>query len=110
MTSRTTSYEAAGLVAGFALWSLGFAALYGAHGLTCAADIPWGRPVSRAVLIGIWAIMIAAHLALIAWFFRRLRAAMRATRFIRTASLLLAVAALGTTIWTGVPVVSLSLC
>jgi hypothetical protein len=109
---RPTNREASGLVAGFALWSLAFVVLYGGHGFACSIDVRPGAGASLArwLLIGAWAALIVAHLALVAWFARRLRGAEGSVLFVRRVSLVLAVAALGATLWTGLPVATLSLC
>lgn len=107
MSSRPSNREAAGLVAGFALWSLAFVLLYGAHGTICAYAEGAGF---RAVLVAIWIALIVAHAGLIAWFVRRLNSAPTELRFIQLVSLILAIAALGATVWTGLPVISLKMC
>jgi hypothetical protein len=108
-TARPTNIETAGLVAGFALWSLAFLALYGGHGTLCALEAD-GGPAARAVLLGIWAAILAAHIGLIVWLARRWRAAPEQLRFIRLLSVILAVAAMAATVWTGLPVATLTLC
>jgi hypothetical protein len=110
MIRGPTNREAAGLVAGFALWSLAFVLLYGGHGLICSAALPIGESSARALLLSAWALMIAGHVALIVWFVRRLRAAETSVRFVRMASLVLAIAALGATVWTGIPLIGLTIC
>lgn len=113
MTEPRTNLEALGLVAGFGIWSLGFVLLYGAHGLACGLGVRPGEGdgITRAALILIYAAHIAAHLGLIRWFDRRRRKADPGpVRLIRTAALTLAVASLGATIWTGFPVLTLSIC
>lgn len=110
MNGGPTDGEAASLVAGFALWSLAFVLLYGGHGLICSVVAPVGESGARALLFAIWATMIAAHLALIVWFVFRLRAGEVSVRFVRLTSLTLAVAALGATIWIGLPLISLKIC
>lgn len=54
--------------------------------------------------------MLVAHVALIVWFHRRWRSGGDRLRFVRLASFVLAVASLGATIWTGIPILTLSLC
>ncbi|MBU2339952.1 MAG: hypothetical protein KKE77_01745 [Alphaproteobacteria bacterium] len=106
---RPTNSEAAGLVAGFALWSLAFLALYGGHGTLCAFEAEGGTD-ARAVLLGIWTTILIAQAALILWFARRWRASPAELRFIRLVSLVLAIAAMAATVWTGLPVATLTLC
>lgn len=101
--------EAAGLVAGFGIWALAFLLLYGSHGAICSADM-LGPAGARTTLIAIWIMAILAQGGLAIWFFRRLRAAPEPLRFIRLASLILSVAAIGATVWTGLPAISLKAC
>lgn len=108
-TPRPTNSETAGLVAGFALWSLAFLALYAGHGTLCAVEAD-GGPAARAVLLGIWTAIVIAHIGLINWFARRWRAAPEQLRFIRLVSLILAVVAMAATVWTGLPAATLTLC
>lgn len=109
MILRPTNREAAGLVAGFGLWALAFTLLYGAHGVICSGDT-FGPVPARWALIAILVTMIIAHAGLIAWFIYRLKASPSSRRLIRRASLSLAVAALGATLWTGIPALSLQIC
>lgn len=109
MSRHPSNREAAGLIAGFALWSLAFAVLYGAHGAICATGV-LGEAGGRILLIGLWAVMIAGLAALITWLVRQLRTAQPALHFIRLVSLALAVAALGATAWIGIPALILSIC
>jgi hypothetical protein len=110
--ARPTNRETAGLVAGFALWSLAFVALYGGHGLACGMEVQpgAGSSLTRWLLVGAWIVFIIAHVVLILWLARRLRGAEGSVRFIRRVSLVLALGALGATVWTGLPVVTLSIC
>jgi Na+/proline symporter len=112
--NRASSYrEIAGLLAGFTLWAAAFVALYAGHGYACSPTV--GAPVpasARAILIGTLAAFLAAHAVLAAWFWKRLRdaAGTRARRQLRLWAFALALAALPATAWTGLPVVTLSLC
>lgn len=108
-TPRPTNAETAGLLAGFGVWSLAFVALYGGHGFLCAVEAG-GGPSARVVLLGIWAAVLVAHIGLILWFARRWRASPDELRFIRLVSLILAIAAMAATVWTGLPVTTLTLC
>lgn len=115
-TARPVSgLHIAWLVAGFTVWSSGFVLLYGLHALGCR----WGweetllGPVTlnRAVLIGIYIAHILAGAAL--WF--PLQSAARGWpgktgAFLKTASAMLTVAALVSTIWIGAPVLFLATC
>lgn len=105
--------EPLGLVAGFALWSLAFVVLYGGHGFACGVGVRPGHydGVARAALGLVLLLFVAAHVWLAWWFWRRLeRAGERTIRFLRLASLTLAIGALITTVWTLFPVVALTLC
>lgn len=102
--------EILGLVAGFGVWASAFSILYGLHGGACEAV--WFRSEGqlRAALIAVLGIHIAAHITICTWFIRRLRTAPSDLVFLRTASLVLAISALGTTIWTAAPVLVLKTC
>lgn len=101
--------EALGLVAGFAIWSLAFVLLYGWHGFACAQGLAPGT--ARAGLVLLFLLHMLAHAGLILWFLARWRRAAEAPlRFLRLASLVLAVGALGTTLWTGLPALLLRTC
>jgi len=105
--------ELLGLVAGFAVWSLGFVLLYGAHGLACSLGVRPGAGdgAARAVLAGLFALLLAANLWLVLRLRRRLRQAPGGpVRFVRLASLALATAAAGASLWTGFPVLTLGIC
>lgn len=106
---RPTNSETAGLVAGFALWSLAFAALYGSHGALCAFEAD-GGPGARVVLLRIWVAILFAHTGLVVWFLRRWRVSPEGLRFIRLVSAVLSIAAMAATMWTGLPVATLTLC
>ena len=95
--------ETLGLIAGFGLWSLAFVALYGLHGLGCGIGIaPGGLRAALVLLLGLF---LAGHVVLAAWLMRVIH-----DRFLRAASLVLAVGAGATTLWTGIPVALLSIC
>lgn len=105
-----------GLAAGFLVWSAAFVVLYGLHALGCA----WGwdaraaGPTSllRLVLVGAW----VGHLALLVLLVllaRRLAGAAGAgegPRLLAQATLVLSLAALVATLWTGLPVIAYPLC
>jgi peptidoglycan biosynthesis protein MviN/MurJ (putative lipid II flippase) len=113
MSKRRSNIEALGLVAGFGLWSLAFVLIYGAHGLACGVGVRPGHwdGVTRAALIGLWLAALAAHLWLIWWLRRRWRAADEPSiRFVRLVSLTLALAALPASLWTYLPVATLTIC
>lgn len=101
--------EALGLVAGFAIWSLAFALLYGAHGLACGLGI--APAATRTALL----VLLGAHVAvlgwLVGWLLRRFRSAQaKPLRFVRGVSLALAIGAAGATLWIGLPVAALAVC
>lgn len=99
--------ETLGLIAGFGIWSSAFIAFYGLHGALCAAG---GAPFARGGMIAVLALHLIAHGLLVWWFARRVRGASGGAVFIRRVSLVLAVAAAGATLWTGVPAVLLKVC
>lgn len=96
------------LVFPFLLWGLGFIALYAAHGLACATG--WSGGV-RLILCAIFALLLLAH-AWLSWvYWRRLRKAEASSqRFVRLTGFALSLAALASSIWTGSPVLFLSIC
>lgn len=113
MKGRSQAIDLIGLVAGFAIWSSAFIMLYGLHGGVCEARVVGesGGAYLRLTLVAILAVHLLAHAALIWWFARRLNAAGEGPqRFLRLVALLLAVLALGSTLWTSSPVLFLSLC
>jgi len=111
MSAARTNAEALGLVAGFGLWSLAFVTLYGVHGYACGSGAGPGDTIVRIVLIALLGAFLAAHAWLAGLLARRWkRSGEGPVRFIRLASLVLAIAAAGTTIWTGIPVLTLSIC
>ncbi|MGP9822811.1 hypothetical protein ACTZWW_22520 [Salinarimonas sp. NSM] len=110
-----------GLVAGFLVWSSAFLVLYGLHALGCA----WGwearavGPTSalRLVLVLAWAL----HVALLAALALAARRGLppkgltgegedRTPALVAGATLVLTLAALVATLWTGLPVVAYPLC
>lgn len=113
MTGWPKDREVAGLIAGFGLWALAFVALYGGHGLVCALGLGAGdgETFARIALALVWIVALAAHLWLIVWFRQRLRyTGEGALHFVRLASFILAVASFGATFWTGLPVLTVSIC
>ena len=94
------------------LWLVVFSAVYGLHGIGCAAG--WenidvhGVSLVRLVLVAAWALALLAHLALLkALLSPRFRSA---SHFISRVSIALAIAALAATGWTLFPVAFLSRC
>lgn len=111
--STARNYEALGLVAPFLLWGLGFALLYAGHGLACGVGVRPGHfdDETRLALSGLFIVFVIAHCCLSWWFWRRWRTTDGPRlRFVRHASFLLAVGATATTFWTGLPVLTLSIC
>lgn len=103
------------LVAGFTLWAAGFSALYGIHAVGCRAG--WEEamlgalPANRIVLIVIYAVHIALGAAL---YVPLARIAARwegpAADTVRRAAIILTLAAVVATVWTGAPVLFLEPC
>ncbi|KJS36169.1 MAG: hypothetical protein VR70_14370 [Rhodospirillaceae bacterium BRH_c57] len=93
------------MIAGFLLWTSAFVALYAVFSLACVHD--W--PMPRLLVVGAWLVHVAGHGALVAWTLRWWR--VRPTDptgsrpFLRLAAVTIAIAALGATVWTGLPVV-----
>jgi hypothetical protein len=105
--------EPLGLVAPFALWALAFVLLYAGHGLACGIGVRPGHfdLETRWALTALLVTFLVAHGGLAWWFWRRLRVAEEPPlQFIRRAAFTLAVAAMATTFWTGLPVLTLSIC
>lgn len=100
------------LVAAFLIWSLAFIALYGVHGVACAAgwasvQDPW--PL-RLALLGVWAIMTAGAAAFAAWTWKRPIDDQPTTRFLRNATLAVAVIGVVATAWLGAPLFLVRVC
>jgi len=100
------------LVAAFLIWSLAFIALYGAHGVACAAgwagpDNPW--PL-RLTLIGAWGIMTVGAAAFAAWTWKRPIEDQPAQLFLRNVTLATAVIGVVATAWLGAPLFLLRIC
>ncbi len=93
------------MIAGFLLWTSAFVALYAVFSLACIYD--W--PAPRLFVVGVWLVHLIAHGALVAWTLRwwRARPADPADPrpFLRLAAVTIAIAALGATVWTGLPAV-----
>jgi len=106
MKDRTPLSGPLALIAGFSLWALAFVLLYAGHGYSCAA----GFDGVRWLLASLWLILLAAGAALILAFFRKRARGPNDTAFLRRLGLILAVAALGAMLWTGMPVVLLEPC
>lgn len=109
MSGRVATREALALVGPFMLWGLGFILLYAGHGTACSIGAE--REPARLVLAGLFLLTAAAHGWLCWWLWQRLGAAPEGPlRFVRLAGFTLSVAALVTTLWTGSPVLLLSIC
>jgi len=99
------------LVGAFLLWSLAFIVLYGAHGVACARgwaspDEPW--PL-RIILVGLWLAMTVLSIAYAWWSWRR-RSDDGVERFLRLATLAIAVVGAVSTAWLGLPLLLLRVC
>ncbi len=111
MSVPRTNAEALGLIAGFGLWSLAFVVMYGIHGYACGPSAAPGHAIVRVALVASLGAFLGAHAWLVWWFARRWKQSEEGpVRFIRFASLVLAIAAAATTLWTGIPVLTLSIC
>lgn len=95
------------------LWLISFSALYGLHGLVCAADWPLA-PGPAGIAWGRLALLTGAALAILAQL--AVLVALGRTRlgptpgFLRRATLTLATAALIAAIWTSLPAAVLPIC
>ena len=110
---RERGAEMLGLVNPFLLWGLGFVLLYAAHGLACDIGVRPGHydGLTRLVLAGMLAVLVAAHVWLSFRYWQRLKmGGNEPLRFLRLAAFVVSVAALGTSLWTGTPVLYLSIC
>lgn len=110
------------LLGGFAVWGSAFVALYGGVSLGCA----WGwdeEPLGPfSLLRGVLLLILAVHLLVLAlllrWCWRSVapgsgrgvRGEPSPSRFLGLASLAATGAALVATLWTGLPVLGLSVC
>lgn len=110
------------LIAGFIIWAIGHAALYGMLSIGCAAG--WWQvalgplSVQRLMLLAIWAVHVAAIAYLLAWLWRGYRAEKAqgpgpiapTGRFLWLATIASTVAALISMVWTGLPILAASPC
>ncbi|MEM7566141.1 MAG: hypothetical protein AAF321_02820 [Pseudomonadota bacterium] len=104
------------LLAGFTIWSAAFLGLYIVHALGCEwgwqGRVLAGLCLLRLALIVVW----VAHLALalvvlrLAVHARQVEGPSDTPRLVFTAGFGLAIAALLSTFWTGLPIVALPLC
>lgn len=116
MIARASPVDLALMLAGFAIWGLALNVLYG--GLSVGCELGWQRaalgPVSlqRAVLLGLWAALLVAHVGLIAWLRRRFAtpAPPRLDRFVQFVCVANAWIGLAATIVTGGLVAFLTPC
>lgn len=97
-------------VAGLILWAVAFSAIYGLQGLSCAFG--WdaielaGSSVARIILIATYAVSVAV----IAWLCWRLRPGSNTMSFLGTLAFASAIIGLISTIYTGMPVLALTIC
>lgn len=117
MSARNSPFGLVLMFAGFGLWGIAFNALYGTLSLGCAWS--WHEaalgPVSvlRLVLLSVWAVLLALHVWLLAWLWRRHRegsARSGPEGFVRIVGLATAALGLVATLVTGGPVALLSAC
>lgn len=97
--------------AGFVVWGLAFAALYGLQGAGCAFGwdgVRWG-PISalRAGLLALWALFLVANAAVIICAARRRRGE---PALFRQGGFTLAIVAFVATFGTGAPAAILTMC
>lgn len=111
--ARTGPASLLWLLAGFTVWSAAFLGLYIIHAVGCEwgwhAREVGGLGLLRAVLVATWIahLGLAAAVTLAA---RRLRAVGETPPAVRAAAFGLGVAAIVSTLWTGLPVLALPLC
>ncbi|KPF97602.1 hypothetical protein IP86_13670 [Rhodopseudomonas sp. AAP120] len=101
------------IAAGFVIWASAFTLLYAALSVGCAfgwqARLIGEISLSRAVLLAIWAVHLAALVGLLIYCVRQPRG--EATGgFIRKVAIGSTVAALVATVWTGVAIPAVSQC
>ncbi len=96
------------IAAPFTLWIVAFSAIYGLEGLVCSRHgAHLDAATGRLMLLAAWGVAIAAHLLLA----HAYRGPMGGdTRFHRFVALTLALAALAATVWTLMPVATMSMC
>lgn len=95
------------------LWLASFSAVYGLHGIVCAAGLAdgpgaEGMTTGRALLMAAWGFAVAAQV-LALWVVGSARFG-AAPGFARWTSLTLAVTALAAAVWTLFPVAVMSVC
>lgn len=112
MSMRGANADLLGLIAPFLLWGLAFVVLYAGHGVACGLELyQEGAVTVRAALSMLLVLFLAANAWLAQWFWNRWRSGdTPQQRFVRFASFVLAIGAVATTAWTGVPVLVLSIC
>lgn len=97
-------------VAGLIGWAVAFSALYALQGASCALgwnDVqPLGISAARIVLIGAYALCIGA----LAWLCWQLRSQSGSTDFLARLAFVSAIIGLCSTIYTGMPVLTTTLC
>ena len=96
------------MISGLVLWSMAFAVLYALQGLGCARG--WTEPAvfgltqTKAVLLAVWAGLIASQVVLLLWLMRR-----RDTQMERI-GIAIGWIGLGATVITGLPILAISTC
>lgn len=97
-------------VAGLILWAVAFSVIYGLQGLSCALGWdslgPAGLSAARIILIATY----AGFIGLLAWLCWRLRPSTSPRNFLGSLAFASAVIGLISTIYTGLPVLALSIC
>ena len=96
------------MISGLVLWSIAFAVLYALQGLGCARG--WTDPAvfgltqTKAVLLAVWAGLIASQVVVLLWLMRR-----RDTQMERI-GIAIGWIGLGATVITGLPILAISTC
>lgn len=103
------------IAAGFVIWALAFALLYGGLSVGCAfgwqAMMLGGNNLLRVVLLAIWSAHLVALIGLLIYCVRLPRSDQNnMPAFTRKVAIGTTVAALVATVWTGLPIPALSQC
>lgn len=108
-----SAFSPAQIPLGLVIWSLWFAALYGAQGLGCALAPPppeAGAATWLNAALGLFTALTLALLLFLAWRFWRLAAATAAQRFVARLSAGVHLVAALATAFIGLPLLSLPPC
>lgn len=117
MIARNSPFNLVLIFAGFSLWGIAFNALYGTLSLGCA--LSWHQvalgplSVQRLALLALWIALLALHIWLLVWLWRRLPGTAPHSRlegFVGIVSVATAGLGLAATFVTGALVAFLSPC